>query len=366
MKFRRLSVILSVFVLLSACAQEEKPQKKESKAQPTLSHSQENVTYTTLGAAGDVLIHDVLYNKAKRRNGTYDFNFMFQDVAPYLRKPDIMMVNQESMIGGPALGISTYPSFNSPYEVGDALKANGVDLVTLANNHTLDRGKQAILNATNHWNKIGMPYTGAYASPNDAKKIRTITKNETTFAFLSYTYGTNGIPVPQNQPYLVNLIEPTTIAHDIRKAKKKADVVVLSLHFGNEYERMPTPKQKQLVQLAADAGANVIIGHHPHVLQPATWVKSKNGGSAFAIYSLGNFISGQRGNYKDIGGILTLTIKKITKNKHTSIEIENPAFLPTWVNKSWIIQPMKDIPAMKHSYDSIKQHMKQQVPKLAF
>src|SRR5690606_16862438 len=188
------------------------------------------------------------------RGETFHFDDMFQAVKPYLEKPDITFANQESMIGGKELGLSTYPTFNSPFEIGDTLKRVGVDVVSMANNHTLDRGEKAILNAIQHWNKIGMLYVGAYASEEDKAKIRTIEKNGITFSFLAYTYGTNGIPVPKDKPYLVNLIDKEKIEADIQQAKELSDVVVVSLHFGNEYERMPNESQKELAQFIADAG----------------------------------------------------------------------------------------------------------------
>ncbi|MCQ6268026.1 CapA family protein [Fictibacillus sp. WQ 8-8] len=340
--------------------------KKTTDKPPKKTEPQETVHTATIGAVGDILIHDRVYNKAKKRDGSYDFNPMLKEVKPYLEKPDITVANQETMIGGEKLGLSSYPSFNSPQEVGDALKKNGVDLVTIANNHTLDRGEKAILSAINHWNEIGMPYTGAFQSSKDQRIIRILKRKQITFSFLSYTFGTNGIPVPKGKPYLVNLIDVKKMKADLHQAEKISDVVVISLHFGNEYERMPNETQKELVQMAADSGADIIIGHHPHVLQPVSWIKKKNGERAFAAYSLGNFFSGQTGPYKNIGGMMDIKVKKIQRGNNVKIELENPAFLPTWVDRSWHVHPMQDVKTQKKQYREIKKHMNQYVPELQF
>ncbi|WP_425590083.1 CapA family protein [Fictibacillus sp. NPDC058756] len=339
---------------------------KQTEPGPAVEKPVEKTTSLTLAAVGDILIHDTVYNKAKQQSGAYNFNPNFVPVKPYLTQPDITMANQETMIGGTQFGLSSYPSFNSPHEVGDALKENGVDLVTLANNHTLDRGEKIILSALNYWNEIDMMYTGAYVSQDDQQNIRIMKKNDITVSFLSYTYGTNGIPVPAGKDHLVNLIEAEKIKNDIQRAKGLSDVSVVSLHFGNEYERMPNDFQKEIVNVVTEAGGDIIIGHHPHVLQPVKWETASDGSKTFVTYSLGNFLSGQRRNYKDIGGIVQLTVTKHVKGEETTIGLVEPKFQPTYVDRSFVIHPMKDLPEMKKSYDEIKAHMKQWVPELNF
>jgi poly-gamma-glutamate capsule biosynthesis protein CapA/YwtB (metallophosphatase superfamily) len=342
------------------------PKQTEPEPEPAVEKPVEKTTSLTLTAVGDILIHDTVYNQAKQQSGAYNFNPNFVQVKPYLTQPDITMANQETMIGGTQFGLSSYPSFNSPHEVGDALKENGVDLVTLANNHTLDRGEKIILSALNYWNEIDVMYTGAYVSQDDQQNIRLMKKNDITVSFLSYTYGTNGIPVPAGKDHLVNLIEVEKIKNDIQRAKDLSDVSVVSLHFGNEYERMPNDFQKEIVKVVTEAGGDIIIGHHPHVLQPVKWETASDGSKTFVAYSLGNFLSGQRRSYKDIGGIVQLTVTKHVKGEETTIGLAKPKFLPTYVDRSFVIHPMKDLPEMKKSYDEIKAHMKQWVPELNF
>jgi poly-gamma-glutamate synthesis protein (capsule biosynthesis protein) len=277
-------------------------------------------------------------------------------VQSYLSEADITVANQETMIGGVGIGLSAYPSFNSPYEVGDALKESGVDIVTLANNHTLDRGEEAIQSAIAHWNEIRMPYTGSYVSSKDQMKIRTIEKNGIIFSFLAYTYGTNGISAPQDKQYLVNLIDVEKIEQEILEAKELSDVVVVSLHFGQEYQRLPNDVQKKLARQTANAGADIIIGHHPHVLQPMEWIKRADGKRSFVAYSLGNFLSGQIGDYKDIGGIMQVKIEKVI----------DPSFIPTFVNEDYIVSPLKQITGKEAVYKEIRNHMNQWMPDLKF
>ncbi|RFB18949.1 CapA family protein [Bacillus sp. HNG] len=325
-------------------------------------------TSMTLAAIGDILIHSIVYDDAKTSNG-YDFKPMIANVKGLLENADLTIANQETIVGGTEIGLSTYPSFNSPFEVADAFKDAGVDIVSIANNHTLDRGEKAILSATNYLNKIGMEYTGGYQSPEDKSKIRVLNRNGISIAFLSYTYGTNGIPVPQGKDYLVNLIDMEFIKKDIKAAKEVADVVSVSMHWGNEYQLYPSDYQKQLAQQLADEGVDIIIGHHPHVLQPMDWLTGKNGNQTFVVYSLGNFLSGQMWDYKDIGGVLQVEIVKEVKSKdETIIHVQNPQLAPTFVSnshyKNFKVVPLQDannfgLSNASSKYDEMTHHMNQ-------
>ncbi len=291
----------------------------------------------SLSAVGDILIHSRVYNSVESSEG-YDFDPMLKKVKPYLEQADITVANSESIVGGSEIGLSSYPSFNSPFEVGDALKDAGVDLVTMANNHTLDRGIPAIESAIAYWDGIGMERTGAYLSPEERNQPTLMTVNDITFSFLAYTYGTNGIPVPAGKEYMVNLIDKELIKSDLQQAKELSEVVVLNLHFGEEYHPLPNAYQKDLAKFAAENGADIILGHHPHVLQPPEWIETADGRQVFVIYSLGNFLSGQRGMPKQIGTILTLDIEKQIKPQSSEISIKNPTFTNTFVktrDDSW-------------------------------
>ncbi len=332
-------------------------------------------TSVTVSAIGDMLIHAPVYEDARTEAG-FDFTPMLQDVKQYLKESTITIANQETMIGGEALGLSSYPQFNSPFEVGDALKEVGVDVVTLSNNHTLDRGEEAILRAIEHWEAIDMMYTGAYKDEVDQQRVRVQeTEEGISFAYLAYTYGTNGIPIPTGKDYLVNMIDREQIAADMAEAKDKADAIIVNLHFGTENERMPNQAQKELAQYVADLGADVIIGHHPHVLQPVEWLTGEDGKKTLVAYSLGNFLSSQKEYYQRIGGMLQFTIKKATKGDDVKVVVEEPAFLPTFVSyngfSDYRVLPMfslsnEELAGASQVYQEIKDHLSQWVPELKF
>ncbi|MEC0231713.1 CapA family protein [Paenibacillus alba] len=333
------------------------------------------LTKVTLAAIGDVLIHDQIYKDAEQKDGTYQFKPMFGEVKRFLESPDILVANQETMIGGKALRLSNYPAFNSPHEVGDALKDAGVDMVTIANNHSLDRGEKVIQSALTYWDTLGMPYTGTFKSQNDRDQIRTMTKNEITFSFLSYTYGTNGITTPNGKPFLVNRIDENQIRQDVIQAKQMSDVVVVALHWGKEYQRFPDHDQVNLAQKLADMGVHIIIGNHPHVLQPPAWVYGKNGHRTFVLYSLGNFISAQKDLYKQIGGMATIEVTKTKSKNQSSIALQNPSFLPTYTHShnghQFRIISMdritnEQLPHAAAHYEKIRKHMQTYMQELHF
>lgn len=332
------------------------------------SPSELNFEYSaSLSAVGDILIHERVYLDAKNEN-SYDFNPMLEKVTPFLEQADLTIANSESIVGGSEIGLSTYPAFNSPYEIGAALKNSGVDIVTLANNHTLDRGKSAIENAIHYWDQIGMVHTGSYLSNDERAEVTLVTRNNITFSFLSYTYGTNGIPTPGGMDYLVNRIDPLVIQQDLKHAREVSDVVVLSLHFGQEYQNMPNAEQIELADFSADNGADIILGHHPHVLQPPEWIDAADGRKAFVVYSLGNFFSGQDGLDRQIGAILHLDIVKKVTVDSTTISLQNPAFTTTFVKssnaKNYEMDLLKNVD--KNLNDATKTHLSTWIKDLEF
>lgn len=305
----------------------------EEELEEEVEEVKKEVTSVTIAGVGDILIHKSL-NTDAYNDGTYDFKPMLELVKPYLQHADITFANQETMIGGVELGLSGYPRFNSPVEVADALLDAGIDIVSIANNHTIDVGEEAIINAISHYNKIGMLYTGSYLSEKDQSEIRLIEENNIVFSFLAYSYGTNGIRVPEGKDYLINLIDIDVINEEILRAKEISDVVVLSLHFGNEYEPMPNDTQILLAEEFAKTGADIIFGHHPHVLQPFDWIVQEDGRRTFVAYSLGNFLSGQQGLEREIGGIVQVEVQKVTEGEEVTITIQDPRFLPTFTYKN--------------------------------
>ncbi|MEG9297664.1 CapA family protein [Mangrovibacillus sp. Mu-81] len=285
----------------------------------------------TIAAIGDILLHDRVYEDAQA-GSNYDFSPMFAQVEDMLANPDFLIANQESTPGGSEIGLSSYPLFNSPKEIVKSLQEVGVDAVTTANNHSLDQGEEGLLSAIDYYEKISMPYVGAFKNQKDQEKIRTFNVNGIKFALLSYTYGTNGIPVPDGKDYLVNLLDEKKMIAEIKKAKTlDIDLVVMSLHWGNEYQRFPTDEQQRLAKVLTENGADIIFGHHPHVLQPIQTYKTSDGREAVVIYSLGNFLSGQKDDYKDIGGMATVQVEKKRNPAGAVISYPSIDFQPTFV-----------------------------------
>lgn len=325
------------------------------------------VQTATIGAIGDILIHDWVYEDA-HTDSTYDFKPMLSHFKSILEQPDYLIANQETILGGVEMGLSSYPTFNSPQEVGDAFIDAGVDFFTIANNHSLDKGERGILAEIDYFNRVGKPYVGAFKDAQDQQTLRIMNINGIKAAILSYTYGTNGIPVPAGKDYLVNLIDKEKMKAEIQRAKKAADIVIMAVHWGNEYQRVPSDVQKDLAQYLVNEGADIIFGHHPHVLQPMEWLTDETGRKAFVIYSLGNFLSGQMRDYKDIGGLATIDIKKTVHTTGVTIELSNPTFLPTYVSNqnltNYRVVPLKDaggfgLDHATEKNEEIMQHMTQ-------
>ncbi|MCR8641728.1 CapA family protein [Paenibacillus sp. N1-5-1-14] len=291
----------------------------------------------TLGAVGDVLLHQSIYSEAKKETG-YDFDHIFEQVKPYLQKPDLTFANSESLIAGEAYGISSYPRFNSPIELGHTLQAVGVDIVTMANNHMLDKGEAGLIAAMSNWKTIGIERVGAYESVEDRSRVRVLSANGIKVAFVGYTYGMNGLQLPVDKSFMLGTLDKEIMKAEIQQAQKEADAVVVSLHFGNEYDILPNDFQKEWAKYAVDQGADIILGHHTHVLQPVEWMTREDGSRAFVIYSLGNFLAAQELNEprRYIGGILNVDIELVKEGDKKTLQVTNPTFLPTYVDhRKW-------------------------------
>lgn len=295
-------------------------------------------TSISLIMAGDNLINDKLYNAAKKDDGSYDFKSMYSYIKDIVKNYDLAYYNQETILGGSEIGVSSYPAFNSPYEVGDATIDTGFNLVSLATNHTLDRGEKAIINSLNYWNnKSNVLTSGSYLSNNDRNKVNIKEVNNITYTMLNYTYGTNGIKVPEGKEYLVNIWPCTgnnpdndtkyqeykeVVKKDILRVRDKVDLLIVAMHFGVEYTHVPTKYQIDMAEFLSSLGVDIIIGTHPHVIMPITYIND-----TLVIYSLGNFLSAQDTNndYNTTVGLLSgiKITKNIDKDNNTSIKLSD-------------------------------------------
>ncbi len=274
----------------------------------------------SLVMVGDALLHSSLYNDGYK-NGVYDFKPQLELIKPIVQNYDLAFYNQESILGGTSIGLSDYPTFNSPWEFGDAMIDAGFNMVSLANNHTLDKGEKAVMSSCEYWKDKDVLTAGSYCSEDEANEIKIKEKNGIKYTLLAYTYGTNGIPVPQGKDYLVNLYSDEKAKADIEKVRDKVDLLIVSMHWGTEYRSEPTEEQKRQAEYLSSLGVDIIIGTHPHVIEPITYIND-----TLVIYSLGNFISAQSTNndYNTMVELMTsVDVIKEEKNGKTTIKLDN-------------------------------------------
>lgn len=267
---------------------------------------------------GDCLLHKPVYSAALQKDGTYSFKSMFEYISPLIKGKDLAYYNQESIIGGKSLGLSSYPRFNSPEEIGDDMVDMGFNMVSLANNHTMDKNEVGVINSVNYWKtKPGVYYTGQALSEEDRENnIKIKEKNGIKYAFFSYTTVTNGLLPSTGKEYLTNIYSDEKAKKDIEKVKGKVDLIIVAMHWGVEYTNNETEEQKKIASYLSSLGVNLIIGTHPHVIQPITYVND-----TLVFYSLGNFISSQDSPDKLTGAIASLTINK-KNNKITFKDVK--------------------------------------------
>ena len=260
--------------------------------------SPQDIQGMTLMAVGDIMAHTPVTKSAKKGDGTFDYRSHFKYLRPLFQNADVVMGNLETPLGGgPYRG---YPLFNAPDQLATDLKWSGFSALNLANNHSLDQGWKGLARTAEVVAKNNLLYTGAFLSPEDRAQPRLFSAGGVTVGFLGYTYGAN-IPVryPKGESWRLNLAQPEVIIPDIQSLKSiGADFTVINIHFGNEYHLKPNKKQLKLVEALFAAGADLIIGHHPHVVQPGI-MKVGGDGAQAAIFSLGNFISNQRDRHTD-------------------------------------------------------------------
>ena len=263
-------------LLLVGCVQEVEVVEEESTV--------------TIRSIGDILVHSDVYTTARTDTG-FDFSRMFEPVSEYMQDADITTANMEVPVAGEEFGLSGYPQFNAPPEIIDALAGAGVDIVNNATNHSMDRGDGGVVASTGNMRERGMLYTGSYASEQDKSVPRIIEANGITVGFLGFTYGTNGLPVEQE--HFASLIDDA-LAAQVAALDSQVDVAVVMLHMGDEYAPLPNEFQEETAATALDAGADLVLGGHPHVVEPfagPVW------------YSHGNFLHGQWEEPTKVGGI---------------------------------------------------------------
>ncbi len=302
----------------------KQPEKQESEPE------KDKANRVSFACVGDNIMYHCNFtdaeNRANEQYPEYNFTPIYTDILPMIQKADLAFINQEVLMAGEEYGYTSYPCFNSPQHLGDQLVEMGFDVVNIATNHMLDRSNgQGLIDTIRFWNsKEDVTMIGGYLDEEDYNKVRVVEKNGMSIAFLSYTYDTNGIVLNSSYDVVVPYIDSDLIKQDIERAKAAADAVVVSMHWGVENSFEPNDEQKELAQMMCDAGVDVIIGHHPHVLQPVEWFESDNGNKMLCIYSLGNLVAVMMKDANMLGAVATF---ELVMDKD-EVKVEMPLMTP--------------------------------------
>lgn len=359
-------LLVLIFIVSKVYVQtfyEEKENSKEALFQEEIKEEKIKEHSLSMIMVGDALIHRSIYVEAKQADGTYDFRKIFKYTKPIVIQYDLAFYNQETILGGAEIGLSTYPTFNSPYELGDAFIDSGFNLVSLANNHTLDRGEKAVINSREYWNKQDVLVSGSARSQEERDDFIIKEKNGIKYSLLAYTTSTNGIKSPND--YYVNIYSAAQAQKDIEALRDKVDFLFVSMHWGVEYNPNVSPTQRQIAEYLSSLGVDIVIGHHPHVVEPVEFI-----GDTLVIYSLGNFISSQIGADRLTGAMISVNLNLIEEAgvKTKSIEDLEAQLIYTFyenkggINQSYLIYPYTELnekifPEYKRYYEIIKERL---------
>lgn len=285
-------------------------------------------TYTIkLVFAGDIMGHEPQFLAALQPDKTYDYHDNYRYVKEYVSSADLAVANLEVTLAGPPY--SGYPMFSSPDALAIAVKDAGFDVLQTSNNHSCDKGLKGIRRTLDVLDSLGIEHFGTYRNVQESDAYHPFIKNVKgiKIAMLNYTYGTNGMPIPTGA--VVNVIDTAVIKKDLEKAKNShVDFIIVTFHWGIEYQRTESADQRKVAEFTAKHGADLIIGGHPHVVQPIKKIKGATD-SIWTVYSLGNYISNQRDRYKN-GGIMT----EITLTRScTGTYLKDIKYVPVWVYK---------------------------------
>lgn len=287
----------------------------------------ENDDTLSLIFTGDIMGHSPQFQAAYNPDTkTYNYDICFQHVKPYIEEADFAIANLEVPLAGAPY--SGYPNFSSPDALLDGLKYAGYDIILTANNHVVDRGKRGLERTIRTIKNRELLHAGSYIDKAQYDSVYPLILEQkgVKIALLNCTYGTNGIPV--TLPNIVNMLDTVQIKKDIRKARtRNVDLVVMTVHWGNEYELNANIEQRKMARFFVREGVDLIVGGHPHVVQNAEYLTVENKMPIPVIYSLGNSISNQRKPHTD-GGIM-VKVEIGTKLK----QIIKTSYLPVYVHK---------------------------------
>lgn len=289
-----------------------------------------------MALTGDIMCHNTIYSDAfNKQSNTYDFSYLFDDIKYNIQTADIAIGNLETTFAGSSKGYSSYPTFNTPENLAYTLKKVGFDVLSTANNHCYDKGYSGIESTIDYLDDADISHTGTFKSEEEQSKILIKNVKGIKIAFLSFTYGTNGIPVPSDKGYSVNLIDKDLIKKQLDLAKaQNPNMICVSMHWGIEYQTTPNSEQKDLADFLFKNGTDIIIGNHPHVLQnfekKEITLDDGTTKDGLVIYSLGNFLADQNKKYTRDSAIMNVNI---TKDENDKIKINTVKYIPTYIYK---------------------------------
>ncbi len=291
----------------------------------------------SMAFVGDLMCHVPQMNCARQADGSYDFTGTFDEIAAALSASDFTIGNLETTTAGKRLPYGGYPAFNTPDAYIPALKKAGFDFLVTSNNHSMDTGEEGLLRTLEQLRLNELPTTGTFTSQADRDSVRIVNLKGLRIGILNYTYGTNGAYPSANHKWMLNVADSTLVTDDVKRARVQgAQLVLVFYHWGWENRAEPVPQQDTMFRYAVAAGADLVIGAHPHVVGPVEYFKTQNGAmldSGLVAWSLGNFISNQYWRYTDAGVILNLELEyNATTGK---AKLLPAAFTPTWVYRNY-------------------------------
>lgn len=317
---KKILTIMSVFLVIIVAAltvagmtiNKKVQETNQKKAAKELQIKREKAKVeVSISMVGDVLMHNPTLKSGLQEDGSYNYDHLFKNVKKHMENTDISLANQEVILGGTDLGISAYPAFNAPQELGDSLVQSGFNTILHATNHTLDKGEKGVDSALTYWKEKHPETTvlGIHESQEDRDKIYIFEKKGFKIAILNYTYGVNGNRIPEDRPYIVDLMDKSQMEKDIQKANELADYVIVCPHWGTEYVFEATDEQKEWTDFFLKQGVDLVIGTHPHVIEPVEWVEDGEN-KMLVFYSLGNFVSCQDKWYRMLGAMANVKLLK--------------------------------------------------------
>ena len=308
----------------------------------------------TFVAVGDNLFHDSVITSSLE-NGVYNFAPIYSEIKSIVENADLAFINQETVMAGTRYGYSGYPAFNTPQSLAQTLADTGFNIVNQANNHAMDMGRNGLYATLELWDTI--EEVTVIGARREGESARLITKNNITFGFLSYTYGLNGIPLPADNPNLVSVINRNRMTQEINALRPLCDFLIVSMHWGAEYRLQPDNSQIELARFLAEHNVDLIIGHHPHVVQRAEIIVLPDGRQTLCYYSLGNFASHQRERERIIGGMMVVTFtKQADESEQYELSISDYGTIPVICHFDRSFRNTKIYPLYSYTEELLDNH----------